>query len=268
MPHPSHAALAWQIFDPSEVVVPPHVQGQPWEDEWLNGTQGALTQLAMMAWVDHELKRLVQKLAQVDRLNNLLVVFVVDNGSSIENSSKGSPMDKGWRMPTVIAGAGIAQGATNDSMLTITDIRPTILDYAGVPYTEISDGRSFRPLLEGQTPPDWRERVVHLTWPGVVVEPAWQDELMGITIHDNATGMMYVSWLRETRPEFDDWLRIFEGLRGYPIRNCGDEHLYHIATDPYELVDLAKDPAFRDMLRDYRRDANDWLVGHGWTGCP
>ena len=256
------------LIDPTEIEIPAHVQGQPWENEWVYGQQGTWVQLAMMAWADRELKRLVQKLAQLNRLNNLLVVFVVDNGMSVENTGKGSPYDHGWRVPVIVAGAGLPRNASNDALVSITDIRPTILDYAGVPYTEISDGRSLKPLVEGSTPPDWRTRIVHPTWPGVVLTPSWQDELMGLTIHDQQSGFMYLSWLREVRAEYDDWLRIFDGLSGYPTWNCGDEQLFDLDADPFEQVDLADDPAYRDTLRDYRRDANDWLEANGRFGCP
>ena len=41
------------------------------------------------------------------------------------------------------------------------DIAPTLLDFAGIRVPEVMQGRSMRPLLEGNPPPDWRESILY-----------------------------------------------------------------------------------------------------------
>lgn len=131
----------------------------------------------------------------------------------------------GLRVPFVIAGPGIAAGK-KQSPAFVTDVTPTILDFAGVaaPATEGAvpiSGRTLRGVLEGtaaRAHPD--------------------DAGIGIEVAGNAA--------------------LFKG--DYKIvRNGGalgdpEWRLYNLAADPGETKDLSKDdPArFADMIAAYK----------------
>jgi arylsulfatase A-like enzyme len=44
------------------------------------------------------------------------------------------------------------------------DYAPTMLDFAGVPIPDSMQGRSLRPILEGESPEDWRKSVYYAYW--------------------------------------------------------------------------------------------------------
>ena len=58
----------------------------------------------------------------------------------------------------------VAPGSVNDDIIVNVDFPALFLDLAGVPIPAEFQGRSFRPLLQGSTPPDWREGMYYRYW--------------------------------------------------------------------------------------------------------
>jgi arylsulfatase K len=53
------------------------------------------------------------------------------------------------RVPLVIAGPGVRKGAVVDSIVSLIDIFPTLMDMGGIPQPPGLDGESLMPLLTG-----------------------------------------------------------------------------------------------------------------------
>ena len=51
----------------------------------------------------------------------------------------------------------IKAGAVNDQLVSILDFGPTFLDFAGAAKNNELQGRSIKPLLKSNTPPNWRK---------------------------------------------------------------------------------------------------------------
>jgi arylsulfatase A-like enzyme len=60
--------------------------------------------------------------------------------------------------------AEIEAGKACDTMVLNTDFAPTFLDYAGLPVPGRMQGRSFRSLLRGEVPEDWRTSMYYRYW--------------------------------------------------------------------------------------------------------
>ncbi|MGD7652242.1 MAG: sulfatase family protein [Verrucomicrobiales bacterium] len=94
-----------------------------------------------------------------------LVIFTSDNGPSVNalgqvtplRGSKGSTLEGGYRMPTVVRWPGrISPGTTNDEIMTTMDLLPTFTGLAGaaVPTDRVLDGMDVWPVLgEGGSSP-------------------------------------------------------------------------------------------------------------------
>ncbi len=131
----------------------------------------------------------------------------------------------GIRVPLIAAGPGVAAARRVTALTHVTDVAPTILDYAGVtPKAEPDDqpitGKSLRPVLDGST-----EAV------------RGDDETVGIEVSGNAA--------------------LFKG-RYKLVRNGGAHgddtwRLYDWIADPGETNDLAPQQPERlaSMLADY-----------------
>ena len=130
----------------------------------------------------------------------------------------------GIHVPLIIAGPGVPSGARVASSAFVTDLTPTILDFAHAPPAPASsvsvDGRSLRPVLEGAAAQTHD-----------ALEP------VGIEVSGNSA-LFRGSW---------------KIVRNMPPYGDGRWRLFDMATDPGETRDRSGDqPAiFRSMLADY-----------------
>jgi len=99
----------------------------------------------------------------VGLLENTYIVFTSDNGwhhgEHRLKAGKERPYEEDVRMPLIIRGPGIQAGTTTDKLALNTDFFPTFTDLAGAATPEYVDGRSLRPVLEGNAP-TWRSAIL------------------------------------------------------------------------------------------------------------
>jgi len=105
---------------------------------------------------------LVNHLEERGLREKTLIVYVVDNGWQVEGfnqyglrwdgpKGKNSLYELGLRTPIIFSWSGqIPAGEVNDDPVTILDLFPTILDYAGVTDPPTRLGFNLRPVLEGE----------------------------------------------------------------------------------------------------------------------
>ena len=137
----------------------------------------AATYAAMITYVDHTVRRVLQKLRELGIEKNTLVIFTSDNGSyseggyhySMHNSNgafrggKRDLYDGGIRVPTIAWWPGTIQaGLRSDHISAFWDFAPTALDLAGLPIPEEMDGISYLPTLLGQA--DRQKQHTYLYW--------------------------------------------------------------------------------------------------------
>jgi len=112
------------------------------------------------ALVDH-LDLLVGRLQAQARdlgvLDRTVFIFCSDNGTAVTAKSRG--VERGCHVPMIVWGAGVKQRGPTDELCDLSDILPTLVEYAGaaVPPGYEVDGRSLVPFLRGEseTHRDW-----------------------------------------------------------------------------------------------------------------
>jgi arylsulfatase A-like enzyme len=104
---------------------------------------------------DDAIGKLLEVLEQHDRLENTLVIVTADHGEAFFEHGKpghrGLFRDTVMRIPLlVIPPAGEREGIARRSSasVTLSDLLPTILDYAAIEPPEVATGRSLRPAIE------------------------------------------------------------------------------------------------------------------------
>ena len=133
----------------------------------------------------------------------------------------------GMRVPLIVSGPGVAGGARSSALSFVTDVTPTLMDYAGIPAAAGAlTGRSLSPLLSGRS-----------------TEVYAADVPVGMEVSGNSA--------------------LFKG-RYKLTRNTlpfGDGHwrLYDMHLDPGETRDLSlEQPKLaRELLEDFQRYADD-----------
>jgi arylsulfatase len=183
---PDRPFLLWLFyFDPHFIYLPParfrHEQGECWQlyqyfdrHRELGGqlytdvggrTSAALADCrrlyeAEIEYLDSELGRLLDGLAERDLLRNTVIVFTADHGENIGEGGvyfeHGSNVyDSALRVPLVFVGPGIAAARADTSITSLTDVTPTLLSLLGVPQElrPRSDGIDLSPRLLAEAPP-------------------------------------------------------------------------------------------------------------------
>lgn len=157
-------------------------------------------------------------LAEID-LSNTYVLFTSDHGDMLYsqglkgNQHKRRPWEESSHIPLILAGPGIASGSTDASLISTVDLTPSVLSLLGVPAPGVLQGSPF---------------------------PKHAPVYLG----HNAKGN---SWLGQR------WRALVREDIKYAVTEDGAELMYDLVQDPYELTDLAADPAYRPLLVSMRR---------------
>lgn len=117
----------------------------------------------MVAYTDKMVGKIVAKLDELKIREQTLVIFVADNGTATNITSrmgdrvvrggKGSTTDAGTHVPWVVNRPGtIEAGRVSDALVDFSDVFPTLAEVAGaeIPQTLELDGRNFLPVLRGE----------------------------------------------------------------------------------------------------------------------
>jgi arylsulfatase A-like enzyme len=178
-------------------------------------------QLETLLAVDDAVSGLLAALEDSDELENTLVLFTSDNGHTWGEHrlvGKRVPYDESVRVPLVARWDARTVEARNVGRPVLNvDLAPTILRAAGL-GADGRDGRSLLPFLTGR-PASWRARVL-LEYFDPVSVPSY-------------CGVRSRRWK-------------------YVQYRTGEEELYRLASDAYELRNLAGNPRLRARVMDGR----------------
>ncbi len=116
--------------------------------------------LATVKAVDEAVGKLLKYLDDEKLAENTMVILSSDQGFYLGEHGW---FDKRWiyeeslTTPLLVRWPGVTQpGTASKSLVSILDFPETFLDAAGAPVPADMQGRSLRPVLQGQTPADWR----------------------------------------------------------------------------------------------------------------
>jgi arylsulfatase A len=145
----------------------------------------------MVSYMDKIVGELIKKVKEAGIADNTLIIFVGDNGTSNEITSRlNDRMVQGGKsghrynathVPMIALWQGvIAPGAINTNLIDFTDFLPTFLDLAEVskPRYFFADGVSFYNQLKGKPNPAVRE------WVFCSYDPKRGKRIPGTWIHD------------------------------------------------------------------------------------
>ena len=113
--------------------------------------------LASVSFVDQQVGRLLDAIADSPHHDNTYVVLFSDHGWHLgqkERWAKMSQWEASTNVPLIIAGPGIGKGQVCNKPVQLLDIYPTLLDLTGLQNDPKLHGHSVRPMLENAKA-DW-----------------------------------------------------------------------------------------------------------------
>ena len=191
------------------------------------------------ATIDENIGRLLQTLDDEGLNRNTIVIYVSDQGYFLGEHGffdKRMMYEESIRMPFVIRyPKEIPAGTRNSDMILNTDFAALIADYAGAVVPNLSQGRSFRENLTGNTPDEWRQDFYYRYWTQHQIRPAH----FGIRNHSCKLMFFYGDRLEMTGSENVSTKPAWE--------------FYDLEVDPFENRNAYNDPAYHDIIQQMKQ---------------
>lgn len=213
---------------------------------------------AEIEYIDAQAGRVMEALERRGLQDNTIVVFTSDNGMPFPRA-KATLYDYGTRMPLLFWwGDNIAGGRRIENLVSLTDIAPTLLEFADVEALADMSGQSLAPLLI----------------PGRPGQPAREAVYMYRERHGfypDSGGTSYPSRAIRTHDHLLIWnarpdaipldvdggpARTFmeENAEEYPSLHAlsfgprSEYELYDVRADAWQMRNLAEDGAYAELL--------------------
>jgi len=229
--------------------VPPYLLDDDGTRADLAELQGAIHSL------DRQVGRLLDALDRFGLTDNTLVVATTDHGIAMPRA-KCTLYDPGIEAALImrLPNRGWSDGRVIPHMISNVDLFPTLVELAGLPVDERVQGRSLRPLLDGE-PYTPREHVFS--------ELTYHDYYDPRRAIRTATHKLIVNF--STAPSFMDPTQSWQprSRPAFPINPATDYHqpieLYDLTLDPWEQDNRADDPSFASIRADLLSRLATWM---------
>ncbi|MBM3996231.1 MAG: sulfatase [Planctomycetes bacterium] len=212
----------------------------------------------LRAWAYQEyLKRYLACVAAVDENVGRLLAFLEENGLSedtifIYTSDQGFFLgehgfydkrlmyDPALLTPLIIRWPGrTPAGSVNSDMIVNIDHAPTFLELAGGEAPKDMQGRSYKSILEGKTPPDWRQSVYYRYW-------------MHLDGSHNVPAHYGIRTQRYTLIHFYGKHLDMKGAKKMDL--APEWELFDNQKDPQQVRNVFADPDYAPVLRELRME--------------
>jgi arylsulfatase A-like enzyme len=206
---------------------------------------------AELAYVDDAVGVLIAELERQGRLDDTLLVVTGDHGEAFfEHGQFGHRRDLKdvvLRVPLILwgPGVGVPAGRVVDEPVSLVDVLPTLVDYAGLPPEPGLDGRSLRPLVEGGS---WTPRPVTAALSFFPPDAPGHYE-----VHES----LVIGSLKVVRTLHVTWSPDRErDLSGQVVPGSEVYEVYDLAADPGERHDLvgSGDPRVEPLLEAFHAE--------------
>jgi uncharacterized sulfatase len=272
------------VYKADELVVPPYLVDCP-------ETREAMTKYyAEITFLDAQLGECMRIVDESPRRDDTIVIFTSEQGTSFPSGGKWTCYDTGLKTAFIVRWpAKVRPGSRTNAMTQYVDVVPTLIEAAGGNPGAIEtgradahgnkgfDGKSFLPALLGRTD-SHREYVygVHTTRGinnGSACYPvrSVRSDRYKYIWNPSHEAVFYNAVSAGPRTLLAVWAKCGERdphaaflARRYQHRPA--EELYDVQNDPFELNNLADDPALAEVKSGLRKELDLWMEQQGDEG--
>jgi len=260
----THESRVWKrekdplSVDPSEVPVPPYY---PDTEVIRKDIARNYNNIILM---DQEVGKILDQLEEDGLSENTIVFFFSDHGSGLPRSKRWV-YDSGLKVPMIIRYPNKkAAGITNNELVSFVDFAPSMLSLTDIPIPEYMQGLPF--IGEQKASP---RRYVFATRDRM--DPA-QEKIRAV----RDKRFKYIRNLEPDKPwvrflpyrdrmnlmgemyRLDDAGKLNDDHKWFWAKSKPGEELYDTEVDPFEMNNLASDPAYIDKKKELRRALEQW----------
>lgn len=185
--------------------------------------------------LDKSIGKLIDYLHEQKLEDDTLIIYMGDNGFLWGEHGlidKRNFYEASVRIPMLAYCPGtIPAGTVVDEMVQNIDIAPTIMAACGIEKAPQMRGVSFLPMLEGESPENWRDRIYY--------EYYWEYDYP------------------QTPTTFGVRTDRYKYIRYHGIWDTNE--FYDLEADPCEMNNLIDSPEHQGLIRILSNDLYDWL---------
>ncbi|OCT12786.1 hypothetical protein A8709_32555 [Paenibacillus pectinilyticus] len=269
----THESGMWRPFqtlitNPDDVTLPPYLP------DTAKSRQVLALHYDNLELNDRGVGRLLRELEEDGLKDNTVVIIWSDHGEGLPRHKRWL-YDSGTRVPLIVRWPGrIEPGTTNEQLVSMIDLGPTVLQLAGVPVPKHMQGQAFLSVNSVHAAPrkyvfaardrhdegydmvrsirDSRYKYIR----NYYMEKPYFDWVP----YGHHHGMMQEVWRLYALGELNSLQKtLIEGCRP-------PEELYDCENDPHEITNLAQDPNYSTILARLSDDLDSWRSGVGDMG--
>jgi arylsulfatase A-like enzyme len=194
--------------------------------------------LRCVASVDDNVGRVLDYLDETGLAENTIVVYTSDQSFYLGEHGwfdKRFMYEESHRTPLMVRWPGkIKAGSRCDALTLNLDFAETMLDAAGVEIPDDMQGESLLPLLDGETPPNWRESIYYRYYEF----PGAHSVRRHYGVRTDRYKLIYFN-------RIDEW------------------ELYDLEKDPHEMKSVYDDPAYADVVAELKAELDHLRKRYG-----
>ncbi|MEJ7767126.1 MAG: sulfatase [Chitinophagaceae bacterium] len=267
----------WTMGDPSEfnadkLVLPPH-----WVDT-KEVRQEFTKYLAEVRRLDNQVGDVINLLKETGQDKNTIVIFLGEQGPQFPGG-KWTLYDNGQKSSMIVKWPGKVKPNTQTAAIAqYEDVTPTLVAIAGGKPVNGLDGKSFLPVLLGNSSSN-RDYAygIHNNIPEGPPYPIRdiRDTKYKLLLNLTPDKNYYIKYMMNPAKKDSywlGWLKVAEtsvtakNLTERIIKRPAIE-FYDLKKDPYELHNLADDPTYKKQIENYKVKLSDWMKQQGDKGA-
>jgi len=260
-PHPPYHGPRDEQYDPDEIVMPENFNHPPTEDQhpktlhryrsfyekgyrsWNLQDEEEWRKLVSNYWglcsqVDTHVGTILDTLRECDLYDDTVIVYTADHGDMLGSHrllQKGVMFKEAIRVPLIIRAPGRRESTAIHEPVSHIDLLPTVLDLMGEEIPKHLQGKSLKPVIDGE-----EERK-----DGAIVE--WN-------IHK---GKKPPNRAADALTDPTRTILAPGGWR-FTYSTIGRHELYNLEDDPMEIENLAQSGRYDDLMSDLLERIRDW----------
>ena len=265
-----------RVHDPAKVELPPYYPDTPkFRELWARYYD-------LVSAVDLEIGEVIENLKKDGLYEDTIIWFFSDHGHGVPRHKRWL-LDSGLRVPFVVRvpdkyrhlAAGLAPGAETGQLVSFVDFAPTVLSQAGLPVPEYMQGVPFLGITVGEKRNfvyGARDRADDLFEISRAVEDGRYIYVRHFLPHlpympgGRILAGSHKEFLVELRRARD--AGEIDPVKSYHFWSPRKpvEELYDLQSDPYEIHNLARDPAHQCKMDGMRAELKSWILRNRDTG--
>ena len=225
--------------------------------------------------LDKYVGQILEELKKRKLSENTVIIFMGDNGAALFRG-KGTLYDMGIHVPLIVNGAIIKNpGSVSKALVSGIDIAPTILEMADVEKPDVISGKSFNPIIKGESFHEnefvFATRVPHSS--GLPVNTAYFD--LSRTVFNHQYKLIYNAlWQLPYYPvDFNGhpvWRDLVEKNKSGELEPKFQTaffaelrqmfELYDLINDPGEFNNLSGKPEIAEIEQKLKAVLHEWMI--------